>query len=63
MTYKQIQAAHEARMWIKDVIIPAVGVGVVLAANPETRKVAGELLDKGKKSVRNMFKKKEVEES
>ena len=63
MTYKQIQAAHEVRMWIKDVIIPAVGVGVVLAANPETRKVAGELWNKGKNSVRNMFKKKEVEES
>lgn len=63
MTYKQIQAAHEVRMWIKDVIIPAAGVGVVLAANPETRKAAVELWNKGKNSIQNMFKKKEIEES
>ena len=63
MKYKHIQAAHEVRMWINQVIIPAVGVGIVIASNPETRKVAGEMIGKAKDSAKNMFKKKENKES
>ena len=41
MTYKQIQAAHEIRMWIGQVIIPAVIGGVMLASNPHVRTWVG----------------------
>ena len=41
MTYKQIQAAHEIRMWIGQVIIPAVIGGVMLATNPYVRTWVG----------------------
>lgn len=33
MTYKQIQTSHEIRMWIGQVIIPTVILGVMLATN------------------------------
>ena len=35
MTYKQIEAAHETRMWIGQIIIPSVMTGVALMQNPE----------------------------
>lgn len=41
MTYKQIQAAHEIRMWIGQVIIPAIIGGVMLASNPYVRTWVG----------------------
>lgn len=40
MTYKQIQASHEIRMWMGQVIIPAVTAGIILAANPTVRAYA-----------------------
>lgn len=63
MKYKHIQAAHEARMWIKDVIIPAVGAGIIIAANPETRRVAGDVINGVKNKATKVFKKKEKKES
>ena len=36
MTYKQIEASRELRLWLGQVIIPAVGT-VVILANPEVR--------------------------
>lgn len=41
MTYKQIQAAHEIRMWIGQVIIPTVIGGVMLVSNPYVRTWVG----------------------
>lgn len=37
MTYKQIQASHEVRMWIGQVIIPTITAVVIIAANPNVR--------------------------
>ena len=43
MTYKQIETSREARLWIGQVIIPAVGVAGMIFANPEIRaKVVGK---------------------
>lgn len=58
LRYKHIQAAHEARMWIKEVIIPTVSVGLVLYANPQVREAGKELVQKVKTSVQKKFKKK-----
>lgn len=63
MTYKQIQAAHEARMWLKEVIIPAVGVGAVLYSSPQVREAVKDGVNKLKNSIKSKFKKKEVKES
>ena len=57
MTYKQIEASREARLWISQVIIPAVAiVGTVLSV-PEVRTAA---VKKGKQvteSIKKKFKK------
>jgi hypothetical protein len=38
MTYKQIETSREIRLWITQVILPAVGIGTVLVtAVPEFR--------------------------
>lgn len=56
MTYKQIEASREARLWIRQVIVPAVvgaGAATVLTLHPE-------LKDKAKKkisSIKSKFKK------
>ena len=38
MTYKQIEASREARLWIGQVIVPAVTCVTIAMANPEVRK-------------------------
>lgn len=35
MSYKTIARAHEARMWLKDIIIPTVVIATMIATNPE----------------------------
>ena len=38
MTYKQIETSREIRLWITQVILPAVGIGTVLVTTvPEFR--------------------------
>ncbi len=37
MTYKQIEASRELRLWIGQVLVPAVGFGAVLWSKPEIR--------------------------
>lgn len=42
MTYKQIEASRELRLWIGQVIVPAIGVSVALLANPGVRQAVNE---------------------
>ena len=37
MTYKQIEASREMRLWIGQVIVPAAVAAVAIASNPQTR--------------------------
>lgn len=60
MTYKQIQAAHEMRMWIKEVIVPVIGTGVVLASIPEVRETVKDGYKKAKENIQKKFKKEEA---
>lgn len=63
MKYKHVYAAHEARMWIKDVIIPAVSVGLILYSNPRVRESTKDGVGKLKNFVKTKFKKKDKMES
>ena len=46
MTYKQIEASREVRLWITQVIVPALGLGTALVATvPEFREA---VVDKAK---------------
>lgn len=53
MTYKQIEASREMRLWIGQVIVPAVGVTAALLANPEIRQAASQKVEDIKQRFRN----------
>lgn len=53
MTYKQIEGAREVRLWIGQVIVPAVGVGIALMANPRTNNFIKEQINKVTKKNQN----------
>ena len=53
MTYKQIEASRELRLWIGQVIVPAVSVTAVVLANPDVRKAAREKLDNIKRKFQS----------
>lgn len=55
MTRKQIDAAHEARMWIAQVIIPAIGM--VVMTKPETRAEIANKFVTARDNLVNKFKK------
>lgn len=61
MTWKQIEASREIRLWFKEVIVPTAVVGGILASNPEVRESVKAKYNKVKDSVQNKFKKKEEE--
>jgi hypothetical protein len=57
MTYKQIEASREIRLWIGQIIIPAVTVAATMMTIPEVRQSAAEKTDKLKRNIRTKFKK------
>lgn len=52
MTYKQIEASRELRLWIGQVIVPAVGVTAAVLANPNIREAAKDKLESVKQKIR-----------
>ena len=57
MTYKQIEASREARLWIGQVIIPAATAAAVIIANPEARQKLAPIRSKLKPKLNSRFKK------
>ena len=57
MTYKQIEASREARLWIGQVIVPAVVGAAMILSNPQTRHAIGEKVNKVKMTCKQKFKK------
>ena len=61
MTYKQIEASREARLWIGQVIVPAVSAAVlIIGANPELKNTVKTKALNVKDSITNRFQKKKV---
>jgi hypothetical protein len=54
MTYKQIEASREARLWITQVLIPAIGVVMMI---PESRKAVVEKAKDVRDRIKYKFKK------
>lgn len=52
MTYKQYEASKELRLWIRQVIVPAIGVSAMLLANPDVRRIAAEKMEGVKQKIR-----------
>lgn len=60
MTYKQIEASREARLWIGQVIIPAITVVGAAMTVPEVRKAVIEKANNVKTAIKKKFKKGEA---
>lgn len=53
MSWKQIQQAREIRLWIGQIVIPAIAIGAMIMQNPEAQKVVQGTVDKVKGKVRS----------
>lgn len=57
MTYKQIEASREARLWIGQVIVPAATAVITLSSVPEVRHTVSTNVKKFKNAVKKKFHK------
>ena len=58
MTYKQIEASREARLWIGQIIVPAASVVVATLSIPEVRQMVATKAASVKKSIQNKTKRR-----
>lgn len=62
MTYKQIEASREVRLWIGQVIVPAVATALTVASIPQVRQFTKETINNIKAKIkRKNFKVVEKE--
>ena len=54
MTYKQIEASREARLWLSQIVLPVITVIMMV---PETRKAVIEKLRDAKEAIETQFAK------
>lgn len=52
MTYKQIEASREARLWISQIVIPAAAVVVTAMSVPEVRSAVSAKVNDVKESIK-----------
>ena len=62
MTYKQIEASREMRLWIGQVIVPAAVAAVTIASNPQTRNYISKKYNNVKSRIRSLYYQKKFEE-
>ena len=60
MTYKQIEAAREVRLWIGQIIVPAATLAVTTLAIPEVREAVAVKAKQVKNKIENKMKKEEA---
>ena len=58
MTYKQIEASREMRLWIGQVIVPAAVAAVAIASNPNTRDYISKKYNNVKSRIQKKFEEK-----
>ena len=58
MTNRQIETSREIRLWIRDIIVPSIGVGAtVLWLHPEIKDNIKSKIDEVKSKFNSKFKK------
>ena len=57
MTYKQIEASREMRLWIGQVIVPAAAAAIAIASNPNTRDYVSKKYNDVKSRIQKKFEK------
>lgn len=54
MTYKQVEASREVRLWLTQIVLPIVGVTMLV---PEARQAVVAKAKQAKKNIETAFKK------
>lgn len=57
MTYKQIEASREIRLWIGQIIVPTITIATTIMAIPEVRQAVAAKANSVKRSITNKIKK------
>lgn len=57
MTYKQIETSREVRLWVKDIIVPAIVTAGMLMTVPEIREPVKAKVSEIKEKIRTRTKK------
>lgn len=57
MTYKQIEASREVRLWIGQIIVPAITTAGMLMAVPEVRQAISTKVSNVKQNIERKIKK------
>ena len=58
MTNRQIETSREIRLWIRDIIVPSIGVGAtVLWLHPEIKDNIKSKIDEVKNKFKSKFNK------
>ena len=58
MTYKQIEASREVRLWIRDIIVPAAtAVATIVYLNPDLRAKAADKVNEVKYKIKTKLNK------
>ena len=60
MTYKQIEACREVRLWIGQIIVPAASVAVAILSIPEVRQTIATKAVSVKESIQNKIRRKSL---
>ena len=58
MTYKQVEAAREVRLWIGQIIVPAATVAVTAMIIPEVRQAIAAKAQSVKQNIESKINKK-----
>ena len=57
MTYKQIEASREVRLWIGQIIVPAITIAVSTLAIPEVRQAVAATARNVKQNIEREIKR------
>lgn len=57
MTYKQIEASREVRLWIGQIVVPAITLAATTLAIPEVRQAVAAKAKAVKISIENNMRK------
>lgn len=57
MTYKQIEASREARLWLGQIIIPAIGLAATALAIPGVKDAIADKVRDAKYSIKTKLSK------
>lgn len=57
MKYKHIEASREVRLWIGQIIVPAITLAATTMTIPEVREAVAAKANEMKRNIENKFKK------